>query len=193
MRVVRAAIAPRTTSPAGIGKSSVWCSPMPKKSTPTWSASTPCSTTLRIVSAWERGRPCSSWMWSPKVSRPKVYGNCTGAALDGVVVMSMLSFWYRSWRAGAGLRRHGADRQLKLRSVQRRTEDGAPWFEQAARAQLVEPHGVVPDALDEFRHHVHRVWIVAGNPERASLRRASWSACVFELVVANVVEALDDR
>ena len=33
---MRAAIAPSTTSAADIGKSSVWCSPMPKKSTPTW-------------------------------------------------------------------------------------------------------------------------------------------------------------
>ena len=49
--VALAAIAASTTSPAGIGKSPVWCSPMPKKSTPTWSASTPCSTTLRIVCA----------------------------------------------------------------------------------------------------------------------------------------------
>ena len=30
MRDVRAAIAARTTSAAGMGKSSVWCSPMPK-------------------------------------------------------------------------------------------------------------------------------------------------------------------
>src|ERR1700730_14602324 len=95
-----------------------------------------------------------------------------------------------SEQAGAGLRYPGADSQLKLASVQRRTEDRAPWFEQAARAQTVEPHSVVPDALDEFRHHVHRAWIVAGNPECAVFRRAWWSAFVFELVVANVVEGL---
>src|SRR5215471_11892201 len=75
MRVVRAAMAARATSPAGIGKSPVWCSPMPKKSTPTWSASTPCSTTLLIVSAWASGRPFLSWIRSPNVSRPKVSGN----------------------------------------------------------------------------------------------------------------------
>jgi hypothetical protein len=51
IRLVRAPIAASTTSPAGIGKSPVWCSPMPKRSTPTWSATTPCSTTLRIVCA----------------------------------------------------------------------------------------------------------------------------------------------
>ena len=34
MRSVRAAIAPSTTSAADSGKSSVWCSPIPKKSTP---------------------------------------------------------------------------------------------------------------------------------------------------------------
>src|SRR5713101_5399903 len=107
--------------------------------------------------------------------------------------MSMLSFWYGSGRAEASLRCLGADSQLKLGSVQRHTEDRAPWFEEAARAQAVEPHGVVPDALDEFRHHVHCAWIVAGNPERAAFRRASWSAFVFKLVVADVVEGLDDR
>src|SRR5260221_912885 len=148
---------------------------------------------LRIVWACESGRSSSSCVTSPKVSRPKASGNCTGAAPDGVVVMSMLSFWYRSERAGAGLHCLGADSQLKLGSVQRRTEDRTPWFEQAARAQTVEPHRVVPDALDEFRHHVHHVWIVAGNPERATFRRAFRSAFVFELVVANVVEGLDDR
>src|SRR5438132_1665600 len=193
MREVRAAIAPSTTSPADSGKSSVWCSPIPKKSTPTWSARTPCSTMFRIVWACESGRSSSSCVTSPKVSRPKASGNCTGAAPDGVVVMSMLSFWYGSERAGAGLRCLGADSPLKLGSVQRRTEDRAPWFEQAARAQTVELHSVVPDALDEFRHHLHRTWIVAGNPERAAFRRASWSAFVFKLVVADVVEGLDDR
>src|SRR5260370_18798477 len=193
MRAVRAAIAPSTTSTADSGKSSVWCSPIPKKSTPTWSARTPCSTRFRMVCACERGRSSSSCVTSPKVSRPKVSGNCTGAALDAVAVMSMRSFWYGSERAGAGLRCFGADSQLKLGSGQRRTEDRAPWFEQAASAKTVEPHGVVPDALDEFRHHVHRAWIVAGNPERAAFRRAFWSAFVFKLVVADVVEGLDDR
>src|SRR5258708_29516150 len=193
MREVRAAIAPSTTSPADSGKSSVWCSPIPKKSTPTWSARTPCSTMLRMVWACESGRSSSSCVTSPKVSRPKASGNCTGAALDGVAVMSILSFWYGFGGAEASIRCLGADSQLKFGSVQRHTEDKAPWFEQAARAQAVEPHGVVPDALDEFRHHVHRAWIVAGNPERAAFRRACWSAFVFKLVVADVVEGLDDR
>src|SRR5207248_6690316 len=111
----------------------------------------------------ESGRSFSSCVTSPKVSRPNVSGNCTRAVLDGVVVISMLSFWYGSERAGAGLGCLGADSQLKLAPVQRRTEDSAPWFEQTARAQTIEPHSVVPDALDELRHHVHRVWIVAGN------------------------------
>src|SRR5260221_4035101 len=192
MREVRAAIAPSTTSPADSGKSSVWCSPIPKKSTPTWSARTPCSTMFRIVWACESGRSSSSCVTSPKVSRPKASGNCTSAAPDGVVVMSMLSFWYGSGRVGAGLRCLGADSQLKLGSVQRHTEDRAPWFEEAARAQAVEPHGVVTDALDEVRHHVHRAWIVASNPERAPFRHASCSALVFKLVEADLFQGLYD-
>src|SRR2546423_14734521 len=97
--------------------------------------------------------------------------------------MSMLSFWYGSERAGACLRCLGADSQLKLAPVQRCTEDRAPWFEKAARAQTVEPHSVVADALDEFRHHVPRAWPVAGNPERAAFRRASRSPFVSQPVL----------
>jgi hypothetical protein len=59
-----AAFAARARSPAGIGKSFVWCSPMPKKSTPTLSASTPCSTTLRSVAACESAR-----LWGAKIQR----------------------------------------------------------------------------------------------------------------------------
>ena len=33
----------------------MWCSPMPENSAPTWSASTPCSTTFRIVWACDSG------------------------------------------------------------------------------------------------------------------------------------------
>src|SRR5262245_40254611 len=40
------------------------------KSRPTWSASTPCSTTLRSVSACVRGVPSAATVTSPKVSRP---------------------------------------------------------------------------------------------------------------------------
>src|SRR5258706_2549638 len=95
-------------------------------------------------------------------------------------------------RAGAGLRCLGADRQLKLATAQRHPEDRPPRFEQAARAQAVEAHGVVPDALDELRHRVYRAWIVAGNSERAAFRRTLRSAVVVQLIVADVVEGLDD-
>jgi hypothetical protein len=53
--------------------------------------------------------------------------------------------------------------------VQRRPEDRAPWFELTARAQTIESHCVVADALDEFSYHVYRVGIVAGNAERAAI------------------------
>jgi len=52
--------------------------------------------------------------------------------------------------------------------VQRHPEDRAPWFEQAARAQTVEPHCVITDTLDKVRYYVHRGWIVASNSERAA-------------------------
>jgi hypothetical protein len=68
---VRAAIAANTTS-AESGMSGVWCSPMPKKSRPTWSARTPCSTTLRIVWACVSGVQKASLVTSPNVSSPNV-------------------------------------------------------------------------------------------------------------------------
>ena len=49
MREVRAAIAASTSSGDEIAKSSRWCSPMPKASTPTFSASTPSSMTFRMT------------------------------------------------------------------------------------------------------------------------------------------------
>jgi hypothetical protein len=67
-------MAASTTSPAGIGQSSVWCSPIPKKSTPVCSAGTASSTTRRIVSAWESGVPDGSYARSPNVSSPNSHG-----------------------------------------------------------------------------------------------------------------------
>ena len=55
--------------------SSVWCSPIPKKSIPTRSASTPSSTTSLIVCACETRRPLSSLVVSPNVFSPNTSGN----------------------------------------------------------------------------------------------------------------------
>ena len=74
IRWVRPAMAASTTSGADTAKSARWCSPMPMKSTPTWSASTPSSTTSRSTWAPERGRPSASTVTSPKVSRPNSSG-----------------------------------------------------------------------------------------------------------------------
>src|SRR3954465_373148 len=48
---------------------------MPKKSTPTWSARTPSSTTLRIVRACDSGWPLTVLVRSPNVSSPSTSGN----------------------------------------------------------------------------------------------------------------------
>src|SRR5215203_2670965 len=48
---------------------------MPKKSTPTCSARTPSSTTLRIVWACDSGWPSTVLVRSPKVSSPSTSGN----------------------------------------------------------------------------------------------------------------------
>ena len=74
-------------------------------------------------------------------------------------------------------------------SAQRHAEDRAAGFEEAAGAEAVQPDGVVADALDDVRHDVHRARVVAGDAERAAVRRAGGSAFVLELVVADVVEA----
>ena len=51
-------------------KSARWCSPTPKKSRPTRSASTASSTMSRITWAWGRDSPWASYVTPPKVSRP---------------------------------------------------------------------------------------------------------------------------
>src|SRR5882757_5315324 len=175
MSLVRAAIAASTTSAAGIGKSSVWCSPIPKNATPTWSASTPSSTTSRIVWAWERRWPTASSVTSPKVLRPKTRGN------RAVVTSGFLS-------GGGGV--HGS---LELGSAQRNAEDRAAGSEQPTGAQAVQPDGVVADALDDVRHDVHRARVVARDAEGPALRRADGPAFVLQFVVADLVERLDDR
>src|SRR3954451_13884893 len=70
MLVVRAAIAARTTSGAVTAKSSRWCSPTPKKASPSSSASTAWSTMLRITWSYGSGVPSASNVTSPKVSSP---------------------------------------------------------------------------------------------------------------------------
>ena len=68
---VRAAAAASTISGLEMANSWRWCSPTPKKWSPTWSASTACSTVSRIVCASLRRSPSSPVVMSPNVSRPK--------------------------------------------------------------------------------------------------------------------------
>src|SRR4051812_48627814 len=133
IRVVRAAIAASTTSAADSGKSSVRCSPIPKKSTPTWPARTPCSTTLRMVFAWASGRSASSWVTSPNVSRPEAQRKGPRRLAAHV----------------DALRRIGTQGALELRSAKRRAEDRAARLEQAAGGQAPQPDGVVAHPLDD--------------------------------------------
>ena len=59
--------------PAGYddtAKSLRWCSPMPKKSSPTWSARTASATTFRSTCGWGSSSPAASKVTSPKVSSP---------------------------------------------------------------------------------------------------------------------------
>ncbi len=73
--LVLAAIAASATSAADSGMSSVWCSPIPKKSTPACSAKTPSSTTSLIACACETRCPSSSFVVSPNVFSPNTSGN----------------------------------------------------------------------------------------------------------------------
>ena len=70
IRLVRPAIAASTTSGADTEKSGRWCSPTPKASMPSSSASTPSSITSRMTWACERGSPSGPMVMSPKVSSP---------------------------------------------------------------------------------------------------------------------------
>lgn len=82
MCLVRDAIAASTVSGEEIAKSARWCSPSPMKSSPSSSASTASSTTLRITCAWVIMAPDASLVTSPKVSNP----NSSGAVIDQVSV-----------------------------------------------------------------------------------------------------------
>src|SRR5580704_4245175 len=150
-------MAPRTTSAADNGKSSVWCSPIPKKSTPTCSARTPCSTRFRMVWAWEIGRSSSLWVTSPKVSRPRTSGNRPARAEESVttseagVVTWRLLVW-RGGGEGAGRASLGGfvpDGVLELGPTKRDAEHRAAGSEETAGSQAVKPDGVVADALDD--------------------------------------------
>jgi hypothetical protein len=74
MRWVRPAMVASTVSGEEMAKSVRWCSPTPMKSTPTWSANTASSTTLRITSARRNGVPDASTVTSPNVSMPSSDG-----------------------------------------------------------------------------------------------------------------------
>ena len=75
------AVRARSAGPGGDGgqddfggamaKSARWCSPTPKKSMPSWSASAASARTSRRTAAWGSGWPSGSRVTSPKVSRPR--------------------------------------------------------------------------------------------------------------------------
>ena len=67
---VREAIAASTVSGLETEKSGRWCSPTPKKSTPTSSAKIPSAITSRMACACDTSAPRPSSVTSPKVSIP---------------------------------------------------------------------------------------------------------------------------
>jgi hypothetical protein len=107
MRLVRAAIAASTTSGAEIAKSSRWCSPTPKKSSPSSSASTASSTTLRITCAWLTAVPSGVTVTSPNVSTP----SSTVLLCSAIMLLSMQT--------------HGREH----RALGQHSHDGAAHFE----------------------------------------------------------------
>ena len=74
IRLVRPAMAASTTSGADMAKSGRWCSPTPKASMPSWSASTACSITSRMTWACVLRRPSGPAVTSPNVSSPNSMG-----------------------------------------------------------------------------------------------------------------------
>jgi len=87
MRSVRAAIAASATSGAETMKSARWCSPRPKTSSPTCSASTASSTIWRMRWAGDTLAPVSgSGPWSPKVKTPISKGVGIGPIIAGEII-----------------------------------------------------------------------------------------------------------
>src|SRR5436190_11683033 len=109
---------------------------------------------------------------SPKVSRPRTSGN---------------------WASVGTSRLLTANCGFELGPLQRRTEDRTAGLEDAAGAKAVQPDGVVADPLDDVRHHVHRRCIVSRYTDGTAVRGADRSALVLEVVVADLVQRLDDR
>src|SRR5580693_3298244 len=93
----------------------------------------------------------------------------------------------------AALCRPGGHGALELRLPQGYAEDGAAWLEDATRPQAVQPDCVIAHALDEAGDDIERRRVVAGDSERPPVGRASRPPFVVKLVVANVVQGLDDR
>src|SRR5215211_7590111 len=118
---------------------------MPKKSTPTCSARTPSSTTLRIVWACDSGWPSPAAIefvgWSVMSGAPSVvlFGETQRLLLFGGAV----------------------DGTLEVLAAQHYTEHRATGLQYPAGAERSYRDGVVADAVDECTDRVYGVEVVA--------------------------------
>src|SRR5215207_9628827 len=172
---------------------------MPKKSTPTCSARTPSSTTLRIVWACDSGWPSTVLVRSPKVSSPSTSGNAvrsSPAAIEfvGWSVMSGAPSVVLFGETQRLLLFGGAvDGTLEVLAAQHYTEHRATGLQYPAGAEWSYRDGVVADAVDECTDGVYGVGIVACDTEGAPIHRAGGPGIGLELVITDMVEGFDNR
>src|SRR2546425_9866444 len=86
-----------------------------------------------------------------------------------------------------------AENLLEFGPAQQGAKDRAAWLEEPARAQALQPDCDVAKALDDILHDLRRARVVAGDADRAAFGRARRPPSLLEVLVADVVQALDHR
>src|SRR4030081_2440761 len=114
---------------------------MPKKSMPTSSARTPCSTTLRIVWAWDCGRLSESWFRSPKVLSP----NSSGNGMSGSLCELDLGGGH-----SPGVHRRAGDGVLEVGAIEDNPEHRAARLQSPPGDEASHAYGVVAEAGDKL-------------------------------------------
>src|SRR3954454_21324961 len=170
---------------------------MPKKSTPTWSARTPSSTTLRIVRACDSGWPLTGLVRSPKVASPSTSGNLGfvspavepvgWSVMSGAPPVVLFGDTERLLLFGGTV-----DRDLEVLAAQHGAEHRTSGLQHPAGGECPDRDGVVADPVDECADRGYRAGSVAGDAERATIQGAGGAGMALKVVIADVVEGLDD-
>src|SRR5262245_23699617 len=87
----------------------------------------------------------------------------------------------------------GADGLLELRRGQHGPEYRAAGLQYPPSAEVSEQHRVVPDPVDNSGHGANSRQVITSNARSAAVRGPSRPGVVFQFVIADMVQRLDDR